>query len=266
MFDFKRITEYFMENSVYVFTTDIDFAPEWAIKKTIDIFDDLKIPLTPFITHKSKAVDEYYDTPEKSKYIGLHPYPDALLQGSSFKGILKNLITLWPDARTIRSHGYLTKTKRDSICYNCGFRYDSNLCLFLQPYCTPLSLCSGLTRFPVWWEDDVYIAHKAKLTLETISEYLEIPGMKIIDIHPLLFALNVKNVKDIKMVKYRHHKGTKRWMRTEVEGIRDSSRWQEHASEGAGVQQFIIELIGYVKANFYKVMFLDDLYEELEKI
>lgn len=263
MIDYKRTAEYFMKNSVYAFTTDIDFAPEWAIRETLKVFRDLEIPLTPFITHKSKAIKEYYGAPEKRRYVGIHPWINSTYQGECFNEVVRNLLQIWPEARTLRVHGYKTKSKLDRAFTRMGAKYESNICLCLQPYCTPLRHCSGTARFPVWWEDDVHMRLKSPLKLNTILEQLEIPGMKIINFHPILFTLNA--IKEEGNVLY-YDSITKLWMRTRVPMIEDERKWRDHIYKGSGVQQFIKELIEYIKSNNHKVMYLDDLYESLKRM
>ena len=53
--DDKKI-EYFHQNTVFCFTSDIDWAPEWAIKYMLDFFEKKNIPLTLFITHDSPII------------------------------------------------------------------------------------------------------------------------------------------------------------------------------------------------------------------
>jgi hypothetical protein len=58
---------------VYCFTCDIDWAPEWAISDTLSFFSERALPLTPFLTHSSAALNERYDRPEMRRRAGLHP-------------------------------------------------------------------------------------------------------------------------------------------------------------------------------------------------
>ena len=37
-----------------------------------------------------------------------------------------------------------------------GVKYDSNVCLYLQPDLAPLHHWTGIVRFPVFWEDDIH--------------------------------------------------------------------------------------------------------------
>jgi len=61
------------EQPVFCFTSDIDWAPEWAISETLRFFEDIRTPLTPFLTHESKAIREHFGETEMSLRVGVHP-------------------------------------------------------------------------------------------------------------------------------------------------------------------------------------------------
>jgi len=56
-----------------------------------------------------------------------------------------------------------------------GFRYDSNLCAFLQTGLVPLRTATRIIRFPVFWEDDVHSGFGLPWTIEAIDEELRSP-------------------------------------------------------------------------------------------
>lgn len=264
MLDFKRIAEYFMKNSIYVFTTDIDFAPEWAIEETITFFKNRDVPLTPFITHPSEVIIKEYGSKDKQRYVGLHPWFRSNVHGATGREVIECVKTLWPIARAIRGHGFFTKSKFEYIYSKIGIKYDSTLCLFLQPYCTPLRSCYGLVKFPVWWEDDVAMDVRPPFTMDTVISELAIPGLKIINVHPLYFALNLAN-SEIAEIRLYHMDDTKLWVKTKTVHI-DQNRWQDYIFNGDGVQTFITQLIAYLKQNGATFAYLDDVYKSLEKL
>ena len=75
--DFKEINRYFFSESIYCFTADIDWASECDIYRMLDIFKEYRIPLTPFITHNSTAINNVYKNLQE--HVGLHPnfFPDS---------------------------------------------------------------------------------------------------------------------------------------------------------------------------------------------
>src|SRR5262245_51696430 len=90
---------------VFVFTTDIDWAPEWAIQEMLRLFDHEQMPLTPFLTHDSAALRARYGTPSMRARAGLHP---NFLPGSSHgerpEQVIDSVCRLWPEAHGFRSH------------------------------------------------------------------------------------------------------------------------------------------------------------------
>lgn len=265
MLDFKRIAEHFMKNSVYVFTTDIDFAPEWAIEETIDVFKRLRVPLTTFITHPSEAINKEYGSKEKQRYVGLHPWFSSILQGKTFFEVMNTMSLLWPPAIGVRTHGFHYTSKIKKTFFKHGLKYDSSPCLFLQPYSTPLRDCSGLTLFPVWWEDDVHISKALPLEMKSIEKELVIPGLKIINMHPILFAMNSADKSTIFGIQVYQDKEAGKWCKTVMSTI-DDDKWMDYVYKGIGVQTFITQLIEYLKQNNATIAYLDDVYKSLEQI
>jgi len=259
MLDYKRIAEYFMKNSVYVFTTDIDFAPEWAIEETLTFFKKQNIPLTPFITHPSETINREYGSKEKQRYVCLHPWIEGRMQGETFFDVMKTMCILWPPGIGIRTHGFHYTSKIKNMFYKNSFEYDSSPCLFLQPYCTPLRDCSGLTLFPVWWEDDIHISKGLSFEKEAIDKELAIPGLKIINTHPILFAMNsAGNNSSFGIKTYRDEEA--KWCKTVMRSI-DENKWRDYIYKGNGVRSFITQLIQFLKQNNATFAYLDDVYK-----
>ncbi len=71
--DFLKITDYFVKKEIVCFTLDIDWAPEAMIEKTLEVFEVTQVPVTIFLTHPSRAVQERYDNDKMCRHVGLHP-------------------------------------------------------------------------------------------------------------------------------------------------------------------------------------------------
>ena len=174
------------EKTYFVFTCDIDWAPEWAIEKTLSLFKSENVPLTPFITHESEAIKREYANPEKSRYVGLHPnFRPKSSHGDNYIDVIDFVTDLWPESRCFRSHCLSEDSYIIREFYDRGFKYDSNLCFHLQPSCFPIVHPSGLLRFPFIWSDD---SKEFSFKLNDIKYVLETPGLKIFDIHPIHLA------------------------------------------------------------------------------
>jgi len=171
------VRAYTRETSPLCFTTDIEWAPEWAIRDLFTLADEHGVPLTPFLTHRS----EY-----------LHP---NFLPGSTHGATVDEVITttraIWRDAVSFRSHCFYDDTRMLRKMADNGFRYDSNLFAFLQPMLAPIRTVAGTVRLPVFWEDDVHSSDQLSWDAGALRAAFETPGLKIVNIHPLRVALNV---------------------------------------------------------------------------
>jgi len=226
MINIKNVCEYFFSESIYCFTSDLDWAPECDTQDTVDIFKELGLPLTIFVTHHSEVVNKTYK--DCREHVGIHPnFRSNSTHGTNAIEQLNHCQGLWPEARYLRTHSTYDTFPLSLEMVKRGFKYDSSLCLFLQPYCTPLRHCSGLVRFPIFWEDDVHAMKGIDFQLVKILESLNLPGLKIFNFHPTnLFSSNAI----------------------------------------LGNVAFLRELAEYVQSNHCKVMYLDDLYSLLGTI
>lgn len=188
MIDIKKACEYFTTKSVYCFTSDLDWASESNIQDTVDIFDELGLPLTVFITHRSKVIEERYSNCKE--HVGLHPnFMPGSTHGATYLEQIDHCQRLWPEARYLRTHCLYDAHYITEELAKRGFKYDSSLCTSLQPYCTPIKHCSGLIRFPIFWADNI---HSTK-----ILERLNLPGLKIFIFHPVHLFKNVTFLREL---------------------------------------------------------------------
>jgi hypothetical protein len=184
--------------------------------------------------------------------VGLHPnfLPNST-QGTQPDEVIDFVCKLWLDAVCFRSHSFFDHTHITMAFKARGFLYDSNIGLFLQPNCVPLSHGSGLLRFPVFWQDDTHFDMGLPFDLEAIKPYLDTPGLKIFDVHPLLIGLNVPT-----RAFYLEHKvlyGTSQ----------DNDLWRDYIHRGAGVRTLLLDILDYIAQKGYETMYLHDLYSRL---
>jgi len=236
---------------VFCFTTDVEWAPEWAIGDMLSFFHERALPLTPFITHSSALVSKYYDQPGMRQRAGLHPnfLPNSS-HGNTREEVINTMFGLWPHAVSYRSHWFYEDSRTALDLKQRGLLYDSNLCLFLQPNCVPLVHNSGLVRFPVFWEDDVHFTKGIPFAFGPFREYFETPGLKVINLHPLIFALNVPT-----MEYYTAHK--------HINTNPDPEVGRNARFIGAGARTFVEELADHVQNKKAAALYLDDLYRSL---
>jgi Polysaccharide deacetylase len=239
------------EAPVFCFTTDIEWAPEWAIREMLSFFRERGLPLTPFLTHSSAAVTEHYDRPGMRRRTGVHPnFLANSSHGKTREEVIDTMFKLWPQAVSFRAHWFYEDSGTTLALKQRGVLYDSNLCLFLQPSCVPLLHNSGLVRFPVFWEDDVHFTKGLPFQFAPFREHFETPGLKVINLHPLIFALNIPTPEF-----YAAHKHMNR--------SPDPEAGKKARFAGAGARTFLEEVADHVQRTKAVAMYLDDLYQSL---
>jgi SAM-dependent methyltransferase len=227
--------------TIVAFTTDLDWASEEAVEVTLELFDGHGVPVTPFITHDSPAIGRRFrDRPTR---VGLHPnFQVQSSHGANQTEVFDAMQALWPAARGFRSHGYVDSSNLATAARERGFRWDSNVALFMQPMLVPLEHFSGLVRFPTWWDDDTYVGKGYPPVFESLRRHLETPGLKVMNFHPIHVALNTPALDY-----YATHR---------VDGERH---------DGAGIAELLRELLGFVREGGFRLAYLDELFEEHER-
>ncbi|HEY8807962.1 MAG TPA: hypothetical protein VIN70_10315 [Candidatus Limnocylindria bacterium] len=241
------VQAYLAERPVFCFTTDIEWAPEWAIEDLFALADSYEVRLTPFLTHRSAYVSRRFAGSKDAGTVGLHPnFLPGSTHGGSVAEVIEHVTALWPEARSFRSHCFYDETRMNRQMADRGFRYDSNLCAFLQPGVVPLRTVTQIIRFPVFWEDDVHSGFGMPWTIEAIDLELRSPGLKIINVHPPRVALNVPD-------EAFHESRRALHARADVTAA-------EHAYDGAGTRTFLEGLFAYTRAMGHPVVTLEELY------
>jgi hypothetical protein len=239
------------ERPVFCFTTDIEWAPEWAIAELLSFFRERGLPLTPFLTHASAVFDEHYGQPGMRSRVGLHPnFLPGSTHGTTGEEVIDTVFKLWPEAESFRCHCFFDESRTILELKRRGMSYDSNLGLFLQPNCVPLLHHSGLVRFPVFWEDYSHFSRQMPFQFDAFRQYFDGPGLKVINVHPLLFALNVPTTEFYASTKH-------------LNANPDPASRVEACFRGAGSRTFLEELTDHVLRNARPALYLDDLYRSL---
>lgn len=83
----NKAREKLNNENIICFTSDLDWASDYAAQKAFEYFDSNNVPVTAFVTNPNKAVDEYA---KKGKIkLGIHPnfMPDSS-QGSNYDEVM----------------------------------------------------------------------------------------------------------------------------------------------------------------------------------
>lgn len=250
----EKARKEFSEQPIFCFSTDIDWASEVAIKKSMDWFLDKDIPIMAFLTHKSQVIDEFG---EKIN-VGPHPnyMPDSS-QGKSFDEIIDFCLNLTPDAIGFRSHRYFDVNDiLEKFCKH-GMKYDSNVCTLLDNM-QPFLHRTGLIRFPTFFEDGAYLLNKGSFDFLDVDKYFFTGGIKVINIHPMHLMLNTPNFMYMRNIK--DSLTREQWNNIDEDII------NEYKNKGAGITTFIEQMVEQIAKRGIKTMQLDDVYKHIISI
>ncbi len=249
MIEYKNISPAkFLQEPIFCFTSDMEWSPESAIESLLDLFEEFSIPLTPFVTHHSQSVWKKYSRLDRT-LTGVHPnFLPGSTQGATNSAVIEKMAELWPEAIGFRAHSFYDTSPMCAQLFEKGFRYDSNINLFLQPDLIPLRHFTGLIRFPVFWQDDTHFDMPLSYDFSAFLPHLLTPGLKIFNVHPLFTGLNIPN-----RTFYLEHKHL-------YETSRESDLWKSYIFNGQGVRSLLLDVLRHVSKVKPRVEYLKDLY------
>jgi hypothetical protein len=183
----------FLDEPTFVLTSDQDWAPDWALSAMLEIVADHDVPLHLFVTNESEPLRG--ERPARMT-LGIHPnFLADSTQGASPDEVIDFCLAIVPGADTFRSHAI---SDNNHILLNLarrGFVADSNLATFLQPGLAPVIHSTGLLRFPIFFEDDVFLWWASPdLEPALLRPLLLAPGLKVLNFHPAFVAINAPSV------------------------------------------------------------------------
>ena len=154
-----------------------------------------EIPLHVFVTSPSAALEQAVASSEVT--LGIHPnFLPGSTHGDGADEVIAHCRSLVPSATSFRAHTFYENSGILQRLRENGFIVDSNVCLFLQAELVPFVHAAGILRLPVFLEDD------SMLRWLDITEALRIvpplfltPGLKVINVHPALFAMNAPDLR-----------------------------------------------------------------------
>ena len=183
----------FHDKPVFVLTSDTDWASEDAISFFLD--DMARMGLRPhlFLTHPSAVVSAARACGAID--VGIHPnFLPGSTHGTGFVEPIAHCLSLVPGSVSSRCHTFFECSPVLEQLWAQGIRYDSNACHFLQPSIEPTCHAYRLMRLPVFWEDDVHAGYVRDLTFDLVLQRLATPGLKILNVHPFSYAINMPDL------------------------------------------------------------------------
>jgi ubiquinone/menaquinone biosynthesis C-methylase UbiE len=243
----KMVTRMEINSPIFVLTSDVDWASDACIDDLAETAKQFGIHPVFMATGESQLLRQLRCAGDIE--LGVHPnFLPGSDHGDSIDSVIDYITSLFPQATTFRSHSFVDGTAISSKMHDRGFKYDSNLCLYLQANLEPLRHATGLMRFPVFWEDDVHWAMVDNWNLtDTLMNEFTTPGLKVLNVHPIHFALNTRDAST-----YRSIRGRQK--------ILDKADVAKLRSGGAGTRSFVLELLDRVKSAGHKFYTLAEVY------
>ncbi len=173
-------------------TLDIDWAPDWIIDCVAERLIKHKVKVTWFVTHDSDAIKRLKKHPELFE-LGIHPnFHPKNTQGGAPEQVLKNLLEIVPEAKSMRTHGLYQSTNLLEMASQKGISYDVSLFLPQSEPINPHRLFfesgSSLIRLPYVWEDDLEMAKPQPCLC--LDQFAHFQKEAILDFHPIHIVLN----------------------------------------------------------------------------
>jgi hypothetical protein len=241
------------QQPLFCFTSDVDWASEYAVEQSLQYFRKFSIPVTFFLTHKSDVLDNAIQ--KGLVHAGIHPnfLPESS-QGNSFDEVIDFCFNLLPNAVCFRSHRYFEVNDVYEKMYSRGIRYASNTCTFLENI-PPFFHRSGLVQFPIFFEDGAYLWQGGELSFKSVKCIFSSNGLKVINIHPMHLMLNTPYFAYTRKIKDAVSK--EEWNCFDEQAIK------KMRSSEIGIADFINEMIEFIGRKNIKIVNLNDMYEKL---
>ena len=238
---------------IFCITSDVDWASEAALQIQQDIFDARGIHATYFVTHHSPLIECWYQGGKVD--LGIHPnFLPGSSHGDSIDEVIDSVMQFAPNARCFRAHRFFDVTLATHALVRRGILYDSNLCTNLQQGIAPIAHESGLIRFPCFYEDGTHFGWRRSWDFAQFTDIFMQPGIKILNVHPMITALNVVSSESWAELKGKFPPDE--WVRMSSEDI------NKHASTEPGPRRFLEDLLDYVKDERFRIMTMEQLYCE----
>lgn len=233
---------------IYCITSDIDWANSYCINDFLKLVSEFDITPTLFATHDDPIIKQFSETNPND--VGIHPnFRTNSTHGNDYISVIDNILDIYPNAKTFRSHAFYDSSDILQEMIKRGIKYDSNLCLYLQPNIVPLQLgIPGITRFPVFWEDDCHWMHTGgDWRLSNYINAFTTPGLKIINVHPFILSVNVPSID--------YYLSIKKYITNLSEQDLSKIKYT-----GYGARTFFVDLLEFIKSQNYPIFTLHELF------
>lgn len=187
----------------FVLTLDMDWAPDFVIEAVAEELRSRNVRATWFVTHESSAL-EVLRAHANLFELGIHPnLRPASAHGADAEDIVTRLLSIVPSAVSVRTHGLVQSGNLMNLfAARTRLSRDSSTFLPEMPHLRPVThWCEGVPflRIPFFWADD-YETQKPSPAW-SLARFMDIPGLKVFDFHPLLVYLNISRLEPYEELK-----------------------------------------------------------------
>ncbi len=239
----------FIEKPVFALTADQDWASNYCVETLLEFSREHGITPTVFVTNPCAALDAATDGDAE---LGIHPnFLPGSTHGETYPAVIDHVLSIVKKPIAVRSHSFFEHSGVLAEFFARGLTVDSNICLMFQRDIRPLCRVSGLTSLPCFWEDDAHWDLGFEWNFERYRSLFFTPGLKIINVHPFLFTLNIPDA-----AFYSCCKPHTTSLNAQV------ARTLRHA--GPGPATFLADMIAAIHEEGYHVSRLSEVIKNLE--
>lgn len=237
--------------SLACLTMDVDWASDYAIGQALRLFEERRLPVTVFLTHKSAVIDRALA--EGRIKCGIHPnfMPDSS-QGSTYQEVVDFCFELLPNARIFRAHRYYDGNDPMEVLTKHGIVCESNICT-LMDILPPFLHRSQTVSFPIFWEDGAYLYNYKGFDYDAFWERFKKPGLKVVNMHPMHLMLNTPYFKYTREIKDRLSR--EEWNHLNAQSI------AKLRYDGEGITTFIERMLDDIMRQNVRTAYLEDVYD-----
>jgi hypothetical protein len=174
-------------------TFDVEWAPEFAIDFVADRLGQAGVSATWLVTDANPAIERLRARPELFE-LGIHPnFLPGATHGNDPRSVLAHCMDIVSGATTMRSHSFVMSSHiLIEAVMSTPIRNDLSVLLPYTPVPHPAEYWwkgRRMVRFPTFWEDDVEFERPSP-TFDFADVAGAGPGLKTLNLHPLLVYLN----------------------------------------------------------------------------
>ncbi|HYW56852.1 MAG TPA: hypothetical protein VE934_07820 [Polaromonas sp.] len=211
---------------------DIDWAHDGVLRDTIELVRPFSSKITWYATHSSSLLDEIRQVCDWE--LGAHPNFNPLLDclsDVSAPEVIKNLLSIVPEARSLRSHSLVQSSRLGDLFVSSGITHDSNdyIPCSSKIELRPFTLENGLVKVPYYFSDELWC--KSKRTREDFLALTRCTGLRVFDFHPIHVFLNTEDISRYEMTRPFH---------------RNPKELMKYRYKGYGTRDRLIDLLSMV--------------------